>query len=140
MPCWGSSATAEKIVVWGSDTPLHEFLHVDDLADALIFLMDRYSVLDHVNVGSGAEISILDLAEMVRDVVGFQAEIVWDPTKPTRPWRRGVCKGIEAKRVGRGSGGGAWRSTRPRRKGGREKVEAERVERAGKAERHTWWA
>ncbi|OAY63068.1 putative GDP-L-fucose synthase 1, partial [Ananas comosus] len=75
-------AAAPRVVVWGSGAPLREFLHVDDLADALVFLMDRYSDLDHVNVGSGAEISIRDLAEMVRDVVGFRGEIVWDASKP----------------------------------------------------------
>uniref|UniRef100_A0A6V7QUN0 NAD-dependent epimerase/dehydratase domain-containing protein n=1 Tax=Ananas comosus var. bracteatus TaxID=296719 RepID=A0A6V7QUN0_ANACO len=124
---WGSGATAEKIIIWGSGAPLRDFLHVDDLADALVFLMDGYSDLDHVNVGSGAEIAIRDLAKMVRDVVGFQGEIVWDPTKPTRPRRRGVCRGVEAEQVGRGWGGGGWSSTRPRQRGVRGEVEAERV-------------
>ncbi|XP_008793523.1 probable GDP-L-fucose synthase 1 [Phoenix dactylifera] len=73
---------AKDVVVWGTGSPLREFLHVDDLADAVVFLMDRYSGLEHVNVGSGKEVSIKELAEMVKEVVGFQGELVWDATKP----------------------------------------------------------
>ncbi|RWW27239.1 hypothetical protein GW17_00008339 [Ensete ventricosum] len=73
---------AKEVVVWGTGSPLREFLHVDDLADAVVFLMDRYSGLEHVNVGSGKEVTIKKLAEMVKEVVGFEGELVWDSTKP----------------------------------------------------------
>ncbi|CDP02881.1 unnamed protein product [Coffea canephora] len=72
----------ERVVVWGSGTPLREFLHVDDLADAVFFLLENYSGLEHVNVGSGKEVSIKELAELVREVVGFEGELVWDKSKP----------------------------------------------------------
>jgi GDP-L-fucose synthase len=70
------------VVVWGSGSPRREFLHVDDLADACVFLMDRYSARSHVNVGSGEDLSIRALAEMVRDIVHPSACIVFDATKP----------------------------------------------------------
>ncbi|CAL9060786.1 unnamed protein product, partial [Musa banksii] len=73
---------ANEVVVWGTGSPLREFLHVDDLADAVVFLMDRYSGSEHVNVGSGKEVTIKELAEMVKEVVGFEGELVWDNTKP----------------------------------------------------------
>ncbi|XP_077215436.1 putative GDP-L-fucose synthase 2 [Tasmannia lanceolata] len=73
---------AKEVVVWGTGSPLREFLHVDDLADAVVFLMDRYSGLGHVNVGSGKEVTIKELAELVKEVVGFEGELVWDSTKP----------------------------------------------------------
>ncbi|KAJ6803993.1 putative GDP-L-fucose synthase 1 [Iris pallida] len=76
------ASSAKEVVVWGTGSALREFLHVDDLADGLVFLMDRYSGLEHVNVGSGKEVSIKELAEMVREVVGFEGELVWDRTKP----------------------------------------------------------
>ncbi|XP_057526900.1 putative GDP-L-fucose synthase 2 [Amaranthus tricolor] len=72
----------KEVVVWGSGSPLREFLHVDDLADAVIFLMDKYSGLSHLNVGSGKEVTIKELAELVKDVVKFKGELVWDKTKP----------------------------------------------------------
>ncbi|KAJ3679194.1 hypothetical protein LUZ60_017205 [Juncus effusus] len=73
---------AREVVVWGSGSPLREFLHVGDLADGLIFLMDKYSGLEHVNIGSGSEVTIKQLAEMVKEVVGFEGDLVWDKTKP----------------------------------------------------------
>ncbi|PIA46051.1 hypothetical protein AQUCO_01600372v1 [Aquilegia coerulea] len=73
---------AKKVVVWGSGSPLREFLHVDDLADAVIFMMEKYSGLEHVNVGSGIEVTIKELAELVKEVVGFEGDLVWDSTKP----------------------------------------------------------
>ncbi|XP_010687658.2 putative GDP-L-fucose synthase 2 [Beta vulgaris subsp. vulgaris] len=72
----------KEVVVWGSGSPLREFLHVDDLADAVVFMMDKYSGLSHLNVGSGKEVSIKELAELVKEVVGFEGELVWDKTKP----------------------------------------------------------
>ncbi|CAN6458609.1 unnamed protein product [Victoria cruziana] len=73
---------AKEVVVWGTGSPLREFLHVDDLADAVVFLMEKYSGLGHMNVGSGKEVKIKELAELVKEVVGFEGELVWDATKP----------------------------------------------------------
>ena len=73
---------ADRVTLWGSGTPLREFLHVDDLADALLFLMAGYSGESHVNVGVGNDLTIRELAEMMRDVVGFHGELVFDRSKP----------------------------------------------------------
>ena len=72
----------EEVVIWGTGTPKREFLHVDDLADACLFLMENYSGEEIVNVGVGEDISILDLARLVADVVGFEGRIETDPSKP----------------------------------------------------------
>lgn len=72
----------DTITLWGSGTPLREFLHVDDLADACIFLLKHYSDAAHVNIGFGEDIAIHDLATMVCEVVGFRGEIVLDRSKP----------------------------------------------------------
>ena len=76
--CEGAAAMS----VWGSGTPLREFLHVDDLADALVFLAKTYSAEGPINVGSGVEISIRDLAQNVQKVVGFQGKLVFDSSRP----------------------------------------------------------
>ena len=73
---------AKEIVVWGTGTPLREFLHCDDLADALVFLLKEYSGYDHVNVGSGAEVTIRELAETIAAVVGYEARLTFDSPKP----------------------------------------------------------
>ncbi|KAG2668121.1 hypothetical protein I3843_15G140700 [Carya illinoinensis] len=73
---------AKEVVVWGTGSPLREFLHVDDLADAVVFLMESYNELGHVNVGSGKEVTIKELAELVKEVVGFEGQLVWDSSKP----------------------------------------------------------
>jgi GDP-L-fucose synthase len=75
-------ARADSIEIWGSGSPLREFLHVDDLADACVFLLKTYSDDQHVNVGSGEEISIHDLAQLVVRVIGFEGDLRGDPTKP----------------------------------------------------------
>jgi len=72
----------ETVTVWGTGTPRREFLHVDDLADACLFLMDHYDGEEIVNVGVGKDISIAELAELVRGIVGFQGRIVFDTEKP----------------------------------------------------------
>jgi GDP-L-fucose synthase len=77
-----------ELVIWGSGKPLREFLHVDDCADALVHLMKTYSADGHVNVGSGEEISIADLARLVAEVVGFKGEVVFDPTRPDGTLRK----------------------------------------------------
>lgn len=73
---------AKEVVVWGTGSPLREFLHVDDLADAVVFMMEKYSGLEHLNVGSGKEVTIKELAELMKEVVGFEGDLVWDSTKP----------------------------------------------------------
>ncbi|WP_214199151.1 GDP-L-fucose synthase [Novosphingobium profundi] len=73
---------AASITIWGTGTPRREFLHVDDLADACVFLLKEYSGTEHVNVGSGTDIPILELAQMVCKAVGFHGQIVTDTSKP----------------------------------------------------------
>lgn len=72
----------DEVVVWGTGAPRREFLHVDDLADACVFLMQRYGEAGHINVGTGEDVSIRELAEMVRRIVHPAARIAWDATKP----------------------------------------------------------
>jgi GDP-L-fucose synthase len=72
----------DEVVIWGTGKPRREFLHVDDLADSLLFLMNNYSGDQFVNVGVGKDISILELAELIKDIVGFEGEIVNDLSKP----------------------------------------------------------
>lgn len=72
----------DEVVVWGSGSPLREFLHADDLADACVHLMKNYSAAGFVNIGSGMEISIKELAEMIGSITGFTGKIVWDSSKP----------------------------------------------------------
>ena len=75
-------AGATTLSVWGSGTPLREFLHVDDLADALVFLAQNYSDDEFVNIGTGDEVSIGALAHMVADTVGFEGTLAFDATRP----------------------------------------------------------
>lgn len=72
----------KEVVLWGSGKPLREFLHCDDLADALVFVLKEYSEYDHINVGSGSEVTIRELAETIAEVVGYEAELVFDADKP----------------------------------------------------------
>lgn len=73
---------AAEIDIWGTGAPRREFLHVDDLADACVFLIKSYSEESHINVGSGSDVTILELAQMVTRVVGFDGAIKKDETKP----------------------------------------------------------
>ena len=75
-------AGAAEIEIWGTGAPRREFLHVDDLADALVFLLKRYSDDSHVNVGTGRDITIRELAELLAKVAGWQGRFVYDPTRP----------------------------------------------------------
>lgn len=77
----GLSGAAE-VEIWGTGTPRREFLHVDDCADALVFLMERYSGEEHVNVGTGTDVTIRELAEIIRKVVGFEGGFRFDAAKP----------------------------------------------------------
>jgi len=74
--------SAATVTCWGTGAPLREFLYADDLAGACVFLMQNYSEEQFINVGSGSEITIRELSELVKRVVGFAGEIVWDTTKP----------------------------------------------------------
>lgn len=73
---------AEKVEVWGTGTPLREFLYVDDMADACVFLMENYDGEEHVNIGTGEEVSIRQLAEIVKEVVGFEGDLVFNTEMP----------------------------------------------------------
>ena len=73
---------APYLTVWGTGTPRREFLHVDDCADALVHIMKVYSAYGHINVGSGSDLTIAELARLVADVVGFRGEIRYDVSKP----------------------------------------------------------
>jgi GDP-L-fucose synthase len=79
---------AASIEIWGTGTPLREFLHVDDLADACVFLMKGYSGDEHVNAGSGEDIAIIDLVHLVCEVVGFTGAIAHDTSKPDGTMRK----------------------------------------------------
>ncbi|MDO9634380.1 MAG: GDP-L-fucose synthase [Paludibacter sp.] len=85
---YGVSKTDGKVSVslWGTGSPMREFLHVDDMADASVYLLMNYDAPDtlpsHVNAGCGEDITIKNLAELVREIVGYRGEIVWDTTKP----------------------------------------------------------
>jgi GDP-L-fucose synthase len=70
------------VVLWGTGSPYREFLHVDDLADACVFLMERYTGSEIVNIGTGSDITIRELAVMVQRAVGYDGEVIWDSTKP----------------------------------------------------------
>ena len=75
-------AGAPSVRLWGSGTPRREFLHVDDLAGALLFLLENYDSPETINVGTGVDLTIRDLAELVADVVGWHGEIGQDTSKP----------------------------------------------------------
>ena len=72
----------QNVEVWGTGKPKREFMHVSDLAKASIFLLQNYSSMSHINVGTGKEISILDFANLIKKIVGFEGNIILDETKP----------------------------------------------------------
>ena len=71
-----------SITLWGTGSAMREFLHVDDLAEASLFLMEKYNDSSIVNVGTGEDVTIKELAEKIKDIAGYEGEIVWDATKP----------------------------------------------------------
>jgi GDP-L-fucose synthase len=73
---------APNVTLWGTGTPKREFLHADDLADACLFLMQNYNQEGLVNIGVGEDVSILELAQLVQQIVGFQGDIILDKSKP----------------------------------------------------------
>jgi len=75
-------AGADSVEIWGSGTPYREFLHVDDLADACVFLMRKYAGPELINVGTGKDITIRDVAHLISEVVGFEGELVFDRSRP----------------------------------------------------------
>ncbi|MCW5680129.1 MAG: GDP-L-fucose synthase [Xanthobacteraceae bacterium] len=75
-------AGTQTLEVWGSGKPLREFLHVDDCADALVFIAQHYSADEHINVGFGRDLSIAELAQIILDAVGTKASLAFDPSKP----------------------------------------------------------
>jgi GDP-L-fucose synthase len=100
---------AKEVVVWGSGTPRREFLYVDDMADACVFTMKRYSGPGFLNIGIGEDISIAEFARLVAEVVGFEGKITWDRTRPDGMPRKLVD-------VGRMTALG-WRAQVPLREG-----------------------
>jgi GDP-L-fucose synthase len=79
---------ASEVVLWGTGTPRREFLHVDDLAAASLFLLENYDSPDTINVGVGEDLAIRELAEIVADVVGYEGELIQDPSKPDGTYRK----------------------------------------------------
>ena len=75
-------AGATTVTLWGTGTPYREFLHVDDLARACLQLLDVYDGPDHINVGTGTDLTVADLAALVAEIVGFEGAILWDPSRP----------------------------------------------------------
>jgi GDP-L-fucose synthase len=73
---------APSVTVWGSGRPRREFLHVDDLADAAVFLMERYDSPEIINVGTGKDLAIAELAEMIGEIAGYRGAIEFDPSRP----------------------------------------------------------
>ena len=73
---------ASEMTLWGTGSPMREFLHADDLAEACLFLMENYNEAELVNIGTGEDVTIKKLADLVKQIVGFQGEIVWDSSKP----------------------------------------------------------
>ena len=73
---------ASEMTLWGTGSPMREFLHADDLAEACLFLMENYNESELVNIGTGEDVTIENLAALVKQIIGFQGEIVWDTAKP----------------------------------------------------------
>jgi GDP-L-fucose synthase len=74
---------AASVTLWGSGSPRRGFLHIDDLARACVFLLERYDAPEPINVGTGRDTTIRDLAELIAKIVGYNGEIVWDKTNQT---------------------------------------------------------
>ena len=96
-------SNAPSVTLWGTGNALREFIDTDDLADAGIFLLNHYSGYEPVNIGTGEEVSILELSEMIKRITGFEGDIVTDPTKPDGMMRR-LCDSSKIHELG-------WKST-----------------------------
>jgi GDP-L-fucose synthase len=88
-----------SVEIWGTGNPLREFLHVDDLADACFLLMQKYSSEEFVNVGSGLEITIRDLAQLIKKTLGYNGELKFDTSKPDGTPRK-IMDGSKLKNMG----------------------------------------
>ena len=123
-------AGASEVICWGSGRPRREFLHVDDLADAVLFCLRHWQPsvedLQHINVGTGADVSILELAGMVAEAVGFRGRILWDTSKPDGTPR----KLLDVQRLA----ALGWRATIPLQEGLRRTVSEYLADRASGAE------
>lgn len=75
-------ANTPEVVLWGTGTPMREFLYVDDLAEACVFLMENYSGAEHINVGTGEDVTIKELAETIASVVGYEGKLIWNTDMP----------------------------------------------------------
>ena len=100
---------ARELVVWGTGTPRREFLHVDDCASACLFLLQKYDSPEIINVGSGEDVTIRELAELICDVVGFDGALTWDKSKPDGTPRK-LLDVSKLRALG-------WKSTIPLREG-----------------------
>tara|TARA_Y100000590_G_C15648380_1_gene987814 strand:- start:58 stop:990 length:933 start_codon:yes stop_codon:yes gene_type:complete len=78
----------DTVICWGTGKPMREFLFVDDLADACIFLMNNYEDIEHINIGTGIDITIKELVEKISNIIGFSGKIVWDNSKPDGTMRK----------------------------------------------------
>ncbi|MFZ9693483.1 MAG: NAD-dependent epimerase/dehydratase family protein, partial [Candidatus Nanopelagicales bacterium] len=76
------------VELWGDGSPLREFMYVDDFAEACIFLLDKYDSPEPINIGSGEEVSIRQLASLIQDTVGFKGEVIWNSRKPQGVMRK----------------------------------------------------
>lgn len=102
-------AGAPRVTLWGTGAPYREFLHADDMADATIFAMLNYSNYGHINVGSGVELTIKELAELVKSIVEYDGDIEWDNSKPDGTPRK-LMDSTKLNNMG-------WRATIPLREG-----------------------
>ena len=89
----------QEVVLWGTGTPRREFLHVDDLASATIYLAENYDSSEHINVGTGVDIKIIELATLISNIVGFEGEVKWDTEKPDGTLRK-VLDTTKLKEIG----------------------------------------
>jgi GDP-L-fucose synthase len=92
-------ANAPTLTIWGTGSPLREFMHVDDCADALIHVLKTYTDLGHINIGTGSDVTIREVTELVSDVVGFKGSIATDPSKPDGTPRK-LMKGTRLEALG----------------------------------------
>ena len=89
----------ESVVIWGTGEPLREFLHVDDLADACLYFMNTDNKESYINIGCGKDITIKDLAYLIKDIIGYKGELIFDTTKPNGTFRKLLDVGL-AKSLG----------------------------------------
>ena len=80
--CLAKDQNHPTVTIWGTGTPRREFLHVDDCADAIIFLLKKYSEYNHINIGAGTDIKISELAFLISEIIGYNGKIVYDKSRP----------------------------------------------------------